>query len=775
MRSVLAAWLVQAVAPPSPSPTPTEPSSLGNALGTFFDSPGGKAILAVAAIAGAIGALWAILFGGRGVPQILNERRERQKQRILAEAGLAKDPFIVAPLAHDNLPPLGQTFGRTATANDCAAKLSLRGSDTLHIKGPAGIGKSSFALQVAGLFLHNHPEYRAFHMSAKAKPITAESIADSIGRFFGVPAVESTQDLEGKTVILHRILNDQKLLLILDNVETVPEDVLRYAETLPRGVRTIRTSRTAPPPHDGSVLEELRPLTDEASRELMDAELARLNLGSIGGLPAQQVEALIELTGGNPLAVKWATGRLSSGISIHSVVDRLRRGEADLFESLFADNWTVMSASARRALMAASVQGFTVGGDLLYPQVEAQEAETETAISQLVDLGLFEPAPDPNAQGRVRYGLHPLARLFAQKKLAEDPARKDEILASVLLSLADFFEGRRLKQRGQGEYERLESELDGVDTALGLSSLERELTSIPPELVAAVQSVTNACSVMLWSRGYWEQRARQAELVFRLSDDPAAAFQRSRAASTAGIVRYWQGRLPEAEEWAGRADLPQGSSLEQGLGKRLRALVQHRQGQTGEAVAQMLTVLDAVRELNPKSLQARETGRLYADWVCPGPEGYRTGEVALTQEIGIMYTDRDQQAEAVYWLDKSGAIAAVIGDDEGASIALSHKGRAQARRAPSEARDAFTRGLELARSVGRLSTEGRCLLGLASLGSGEEARRDLQAAASIFTRLGMSSELELCALEDARLKPTAAPPTRGGLFKSRRNEKGSMQ
>lgn len=189
----------------------------------------------------------------------------------------------------------------------------------------------------------------------------------------------------------------------------------------------------------------------------------------------------------------------------------------------------------------------------------------------------------------------------------------------------------------------------------------------------------------------------------------------------------------------------------------------------------MLTVLDAVRELNPKSLQARETGRLYADWVCPGPEGYRTGEVALTQEIGIMYTDRDQQAEAVYWLDKSGAIAAVIGDDEGASIALSHKGRAQARRAPSEARDAFTRGLELARSVGRLSTEGRCLLGLASLGSGEEARRDLQAAASIFTRLGMSSELELCALEDARLKPTAAPPTRGGLFKSRRNEKGSMQ
>jgi len=507
----------------------------------------------------------------------------------------------------------------------------------------------------------------------------------------------------------------------------------------------------------------------------MNAELARLNLGEIDGLPSQQVEALIELTGGNPLAVKWSIGRLSSGISIHSVVDRLRRGEADLFESLFADNWTVMSVSARRALMAASVQGFTVGGDLLYPQVEARETETEAAISQLVDLGLFEPAPDLIAQGRVRYGLHPLARLFAQKKLAEDPVRKDEILRSVLLSLADFFEGRRLKQLGNVEYERLESELDGVETALRVSVLDRDPESIPATLVAAVQAVTNACSVMLWSRGYWEQRATQAELVFRVSTDPAAAFQRSRAASTAGIVRYWQGRLAEADEWAARAELPQGSSLEQGLGKRLRALVQHRQGQTGEAVAQMLTVLDAVRELNPKSQSARETGRLYADWVCPGPEGYRTGEVALTQEIGIMYTDRDQPAEAVYWLDKSGAIAAAIGDDEGASIALSHKGRAQTRLAPEEARAAFTRGLELARSVGRLSTEGRCLLGLASLGSGDDARRNLQAASSIFTRLGMSQELKLCALEDARLKPLASPPPRGGLFRSRRNEKGSVQ
>lgn len=735
------AMLTIFIASPSPSPSPV----VGDT--PFYDSAGAKIVGLVVLVAGFI---WAIVFGGRGIGQLVSDWRTRRTQKLMDK--VTSNPFSVAPVAHDNLPPHGVLYGRLSASSASVEKLLAH--ETLHIKGPAGIGKSSFALQVAQEFLARRPEYRAFHTSAKTKSITSDSLADSIGRFFGVPAIESSPDLEAKSVILHRILYDEKLLLILDNVETVAPEVLAFADTLPSNVTTIRTSRTAPPAHDGSSVEELRPLGAEAQRELMSAELKRLNLGTLDNYPPTQVNDLLELTGGNPLAIKWATGRLSSGISIHSVVERLRRGDADLFENLFADNWTEMSTAGKRALMCVSVQGFTVGEDILFPQVSNNNVETERAVSQLVNLGLLEPSPDVAAAGRMRYGLHPLARLFAQKKLNEEVSRRNEVFISVLTSIADFFEARRLGQQGQEQYERLEGELDGAETALSWLNDGMDPGELPVALLQAAQSVINACSVLLWSRGDWERRATQAQLSVRLAQQTADSFQESRSAATAGIVRFWQGRLDEAEDWSvksGRA-LPNGSSLEKGLSRRLKALVMHRRGDTGAAVAEMLTVLDAVREINTRSEKAREVARLYADWVCTGAAGHRTGEVALTQEIGIMYTDRAQVAEAIYWLDKSRAIADQIGDPEGASVALSHKGRAQMQDWPEEARLDFEEGLRLSRQVGRMSTEGRCLLGLATLGEGEDALTCLESARSIFTRLGMATELNACSEVEARLR-----------------------
>ena len=741
----------------TPSPSPSMPSTATN----LFDSSGAKFVALLAGLVAILAFLYAVAFGGRSIGQVRSERKEKSEAAIRTR--LQAEPFTTSPVAHDNLPSQPLLIGRGADVTAAVLRLNSGDAQTLHVKGPAGIGKSAFALSVAAEYMSMDTELHAFLISAKTKEITVDSLADSIGRFFGVPAIESAPDVEAKAVILHRILGDNALLLILDNVESVAMEVLQFAIALPENVITIRTSRTSPPEHDGSVVFELRPLSERAQRELMASELFRLGLGALQDYPQDQVSQILELAGGNPLAIKWATGRLSLGISIHSVVKRLRRGDADLFENLFADNWTELTTESRGALMCTAMQGFTVGEDVLFPQIGLSPESSEAAVAQLVKLGLLEYTADPLVPGKWRYGLHPLARLFAQRKLQEDTARRAELYLAVLASLTSFFESRSLKQLGDTEYERLETELDSVDTTLRWL-MNREIEDDPAHGISkAALKLINACSVILWSRGYWERRVTQAAFAVEIAEEGGYEFQATRSAATAGIVRYWQGRTEEAEQWAdvamGHVDRL-GSSIEQGLPRRLRALLLHRKGFTGPAMAEMLTVLDSVREINVESVQSRETARLYADWVCTGEHGYRAGEVALTQEIGIMYIDRDEVDEAVYWLEKSRGIAESIGDDEGAAIARSHKGRALLSSDPVGSIAEFEAGLALARSVGRLSTEGRCLLGLATIGPQDGRASHLGQARSIFARLGMSAEIRLCDEVEETWRESARDPRR---------------
>lgn len=127
--------------------------------------------------------------------------------------------------------------------------------------------------------------------------------------------------------------------------------------------------------------------------------------------------------------------------------------------------------------------------------------------------------------------------------------------------------------------------------------------------------------------------------------------------------------------------------------------------------------------------------------------------MALLQEIGIIYTDlwesdkiKSDREQAEHWLGRSISVAQLIGDEEGKSIALSHRGRATLASDPQSANADFQEALMLAVRVGRRSTEGRALKGF-----GESPDLDRQSritylsqAKEIFGRLGMLKELESC-------------------------------
>ncbi len=188
--------------------------------------------------------------------------------------------------------------------------------------------------------------------------------------------------------------------------------------------------------------------------------------------------------------------------------------------------------------------------------------------------------------------------------------------------------------------------------------------------------------------------------------------------------------------------LSDSSALDFALARRLQGLVLHKVGLTGAALRNMLDVLDCIRESKG---QEQEAVRIIADWPCKGPSGWRSGEVAITQEIGLMYIESGEYDTSTLWSKRSLALANSIGDVEGASIALSNHGKAlYYSKKYIEAITTFKDGLSRAISVGRKSTEGRCLLGLAQayayVGEVTKSRKNALLSEEIFRQLGMSIE-----------------------------------
>ena len=202
--------------------------------------------------------------------------------------------------------------------------------------------------------------------------------------------------------------------------------------------------------------------------------------------------------------------------------------------------------------------------------------------------------------------------------------------------------------------------------------------------------------------------------------------------------------------------MEKGQDLDIALAKRMNALAQNDPGHTDEAIADMKQVLDVIQHADYSDEPVREKLRFFADWICPGENGYRSSEVAVRQDIGITCGEHGRLDEAAHWLEHASNLSREINDNEGAAISLSHLGRVLAPTSPARARQSFEDGLRLARSVGRRSTEGRCLLGLAGLeagsGNAQAAILHSKAALDIFIRLGMDAEARQSSavLESAR-------------------------
>lgn len=197
----------------------------------------------------------------------------------------------------------------------------IRGAyPVVSLVGDGGVGKTALALKVAYEILDaaDNPFDAIVWTTAKTSMLTVGEIrriegavADSLG-LLGVAARELGAPSGSDPLLeVREYLSHFKVLLILDNLETVLDDRLReFLSELPMGSKVLITSRVG-----FGTLESIK----VDSLEHGEAVALLRSLGRLRNVPAiqkadsQAIDSFVDKMGAHPLFIKWFVSAVQSG------------------------------------------------------------------------------------------------------------------------------------------------------------------------------------------------------------------------------------------------------------------------------------------------------------------------------------------------------------------------------------------------------------------------------------------------------------------------------
>lgn len=357
------------------------------------------------------------------------------------DLGLAAPSGSASPVPRE-LPAVASCFvGRDANLPRIRGVLAASGQEhrpaVVVLYGPGGVGKSALAVRAGQLLAAEFPDGQLYvDLFGSTPGMRPLPVAETLGRCLrslGVHPREVPADEIEASALLRTVTADRRVLLVLDNAA----DRGQVVPLLPSGpsCSVLITSRQPLGALDADDRLRVDPLPDESALELI-----------VGLTPERVISTdvgreLVSYTGGLPLAVRIAAGRLASRPDLSAdeyatrLADRSRRLDElqleDLavrasirsgYEALTAsdDQTGLLAARAFRVLgllHVPDVAPWVVASMLAEPDVETVRA----ALDRLVYVQLAEPMPD------CRYRLHDLVHLVATEyALTEDTPDKSQ-------------------------------------------------------------------------------------------------------------------------------------------------------------------------------------------------------------------------------------------------------------------------------------------------------------------------------------------------------------
>ncbi|GII32462.1 helix-turn-helix domain-containing protein [Planotetraspora mira] len=422
------------------------------------------------------------------------------------------------------------------------------------ITGPAGLGKTTFAVRAAHALRTDFPDgvffLDLFGMSPHS--VAAGEALALLLRALGVADHEVPNDVPDRASLYRSALEEKRVLVVLDNAAS--EEQIR--PLLPSGGhgRVLITSRRLLAGLEGVRRLSLGPLPVAEATELLT--------GILGGRSASDGEPaltqLAQLCGGLPLALRIIGNRLVSrpGWSAAELVARLANEERRLEQlsagdlkiaNAFGMSYEQLAASARQVFRRlALVPGRDFDAALASVAGGISVEDAWDALDELVDLGLLQDG----TSGRYRF--HDLVRLFARDRLqAEDAAAERDALIETVTSwlLRMATTAGRWFEPAYGRPDRLDADLadlfspEQADRWLRVN-VDNWLGALRHAASGGLHSAVLDCAEsMYWFSDRW-MHAPYWQEVFTLGAEAAAALGDPARQATQMNLLAWVHLIP---------------------------------------------------------------------------------------------------------------------------------------------------------------------------------------------------------------------------------------
>ncbi|MFE3627039.1 AfsR/SARP family transcriptional regulator [Streptomyces goshikiensis] len=330
---------------------------------------------------------------------------------------------------------LGRLLERAAAPADGATRI-------VAIDGMGGSGKTALAIRAAHRLAEAYPDGQLYidlrGFTPGEQPRLPRSVLGALLRSLGVPGERLPAEADSRSCMWRGMLAERRMLIVLDNAA----DVAQVRPLLPASSNSLVliTSRTRMVELDGCDWMSVGVMSPPDSRALVREALGR----SRTEREPEAVEALAELCGHLPLALRIATARLRNRPrwTVRHLVDRLADGTRRLDELRSGER--SVEATLRlsyRAMRKEHRDAFRLLG--LHPgaEIDVHSAaallgcgvrEAEDVLEHLLDAHLV-------GQHEIgRYAFHDLVRSFAQSPREEGDDSGDDTAATGRL-LDHFF------------------------------------------------------------------------------------------------------------------------------------------------------------------------------------------------------------------------------------------------------------------------------------------------------------------------------------------------
>lgn len=297
------------------------------------------------------------------------------------------------------------------------------------IDGIGGIGKTSLATALAYQLALDERFYDVVWVSANQQEffpgvgdrqkegkvehtsLTLDTFTSLVLDQVGVANLPAT--VQEKASLLHKILKTRAYLIVVDNLETEAE----YGALVPRlyklanPTKFILTSRHSLYTNERVFHHTIAELDRTYAFELILHEANIRGITELIHASQSQLDAIYDIVGGNPLALKLVVGQ-ASVFSLPQILKGLVQTEhksiSDLYTYIYWQAWHALDAVQKQILL---IMPLAQGGDLsqIIAISELDMGEVGRAIEQLVKLSLV------TVYGHIenrRYAIHRLTETF---------------------------------------------------------------------------------------------------------------------------------------------------------------------------------------------------------------------------------------------------------------------------------------------------------------------------------------------------------------------------